>query len=296
MPAARAADREWVVAVMGDSRRQGRWRVERPLAVVAVMGDVVLDLRGAEVPQGEVDISATAVMGDVKVYVPDGVDVQLSGIAVMGDKKVMVAAAGRSRVVVKATILMGDIKVIGDSYAEPTRRTLRLAHARPRPPRHRVAGGRARRPWAPKPCSVRSPFTADSPQRRTRMIVADVSFADIFWSMLWFFFLFIWIMILVHILSDLFRDHTLSSVTKTLWVLFLVFLPFLAVLIYLIVRGQGMAERAATPPAAGPGAVRRLRPDRRHHRRRQRQPDRADRPSSSGCWMPAPSTRRSSSA
>jgi ABC-type multidrug transport system fused ATPase/permease subunit len=77
------------------------------------------------------------------------------------------------------------------------------------------------------------------------MIVADVSFIDIFWSMLWFFFLFIWIMILVHILSDLFRDHTLSGGMKTLWVLFLVFLPFLAVLIYLFTRGQGMAERAA---------------------------------------------------
>jgi hypothetical protein len=82
------ADREWVVAVMGDSKRQGRWRVERPLAALAVMGDVVLDLRGAEVPRGDVDITATAVMGDVKIYVPDGVDVQLSGIAVMGDKKV----------------------------------------------------------------------------------------------------------------------------------------------------------------------------------------------------------------
>jgi hypothetical protein len=45
------ADREWVVAVMGDSKRQGRWRVERPLAAVAVMGDVVIDLRGAEVPR-----------------------------------------------------------------------------------------------------------------------------------------------------------------------------------------------------------------------------------------------------
>jgi hypothetical protein len=77
------------------------------------------------------------------------------------------------------------------------------------------------------------------------MIVADVSFIDIFWSMLWFFFLFIWIMILVHILSDLFRDHTLSGGAKTLWVLFLVFLPFLAVLIYLFTRGRGMAERAA---------------------------------------------------
>ena len=77
------------------------------------------------------------------------------------------------------------------------------------------------------------------------MIVADVSFIDIFWSMLWFFFLLIWIMILVHILSDLFRDHSLSGATKTLWVVFLVFLPFLAVLIYLFTRGKGMAERAA---------------------------------------------------
>ena len=77
------------------------------------------------------------------------------------------------------------------------------------------------------------------------MIVADVSFADIFWSLLWFYFLFLWIMVLFHILGDLFRDHTLSAVTKTLWVLFLVFLPFLAALVYLFTRGKGMAERAA---------------------------------------------------
>jgi hypothetical protein len=123
------ADREWVVAVMGDSRRQGRWRVERPLAAVAIMGDVVLDLRGAEVPHGSVDITATAVMGDVKVYVPDGVDVELTGIAVMGDKNVRVREAPASqpspKVVVRATVVMGDVKVIGDSYAEPARRTLR---------------------------------------------------------------------------------------------------------------------------------------------------------------------------
>ena len=77
------------------------------------------------------------------------------------------------------------------------------------------------------------------------MIVADVSFADIFWSILWFYFLFLWIMVLFHILGDLFRDHTLSGGAKTLWVVFLVFLPFLAVLVYVISRGQGMAERAA---------------------------------------------------
>jgi ABC-type multidrug transport system fused ATPase/permease subunit len=78
------------------------------------------------------------------------------------------------------------------------------------------------------------------------VIVADVSFGDIFWSVLWFFFLFIWLMVLFHVFSDLFRDHSVSGVTKTLWVLFLVFLPFLAVFIYLIVRGKGMGERAAT--------------------------------------------------
>jgi membrane protein implicated in regulation of membrane protease activity len=77
------------------------------------------------------------------------------------------------------------------------------------------------------------------------MIVVDVSFIDIFWSMLEFFFLFIWILILFHVFGDLFRDHSLSGGAKTLWVLFLVFLPFVAVFVYLIARGQGMAERAA---------------------------------------------------
>jgi hypothetical protein len=77
------------------------------------------------------------------------------------------------------------------------------------------------------------------------VVLADVSFIDIFWSVLWFFFLVIWIMILFQILGDLFRDHSVSGVQKTLWVLFLVFLPFLAVFVYLIVRGKGMGERAA---------------------------------------------------
>jgi membrane protease subunit (stomatin/prohibitin family) len=52
-------------------------------------------------------------------------------------------------------------------------------------------------------------------------------------------------MILFHILSDLFRDHSLSGVAKTLWVLFLVFLPFLGAIVYMITRGKGIAERDA---------------------------------------------------
>jgi ABC-type multidrug transport system fused ATPase/permease subunit len=88
-------------------------------------------------------------------------------------------------------------------------------------------------------------FSSAQLDKEDIVIVADVSFGDIFWSVLWFFFLFIWIMVLFHVLTDLFRDHSVSGVQKTLWVLFLVFLPFLAVFIYLIVRGKGMGERAA---------------------------------------------------
>jgi ABC-type multidrug transport system fused ATPase/permease subunit len=82
-------------------------------------------------------------------------------------------------------------------------------------------------------------------RKEDAMMLADVSFADIFWSVLWFFFLFLWIMVLVYIFGDLFRDHSLSGVAKTLWVVFLIFLPFLAVLVYMITRGHGMAERSA---------------------------------------------------
>jgi predicted PurR-regulated permease PerM len=78
------------------------------------------------------------------------------------------------------------------------------------------------------------------------VLLADISFADIFWSVLWFFFLVIWIMILVNIVTDLFRDHTVSGIAKTLWIVFLIFMPFLAVIVYLIARGGGMAERSMT--------------------------------------------------
>ncbi len=54
----------------------------------------------------------------------------------------------------------------------------------------------------------------------------------------------IWIWIMITILIDVFRDHELSGWGKAIWVFFLVFVPFLAALIYLIARGSGMRERA----------------------------------------------------
>ena len=75
------------------------------------------------------------------------------------------------------------------------------------------------------------------------MTIADISFGDFLLSIFEFFLLFAWIWILITVIMDLFRDHKLSGVAKAVWVFFLVFLPFLGVLLYLIVRGNGMRDR-----------------------------------------------------
>lgn len=76
------------------------------------------------------------------------------------------------------------------------------------------------------------------------MVLADVEFGEFLLLVFEFFLLFAWIWILISIIMDLFRDHQLSGIAKAVWVFFLVFLPFLGVLIYLIVRGNGMRDRA----------------------------------------------------
>jgi len=74
--------------------------------------------------------------------------------------------------------------------------------------------------------------------------IADFGLGDALLTTLSIFFFVIWIWILITILSDLFRDHEISGWGKAAWVFFLVFVPFLAALIYLGVRGSGMRERA----------------------------------------------------
>jgi len=72
---------------------------------------------------------------------------------------------------------------------------------------------------------------------------ADVDFGEALLLALQIFFFVIWIWILITILTDLFRDHETSGWAKAAWVLFLVAIPFLTALIYLIARGSGMRER-----------------------------------------------------
>lgn len=69
------------------------------------------------------------------------------------------------------------------------------------------------------------------------------SFWDLIWWFLWAFVFVAYLYALFAIISDLFRDHKLSGGWKALWIVFLIFVPFLTVLVYLIARGNGMAER-----------------------------------------------------
>jgi uncharacterized SAM-binding protein YcdF (DUF218 family) len=72
-----------------------------------------------------------------------------------------------------------------------------------------------------------------------------VSIWDFFVWFFWFYIAISCIWIFITVIIDVFRDPTLNGWAKALWVLFLVFLPFLAAFIYLIARGRSMSERSA---------------------------------------------------
>ena len=72
---------------------------------------------------------------------------------------------------------------------------------------------------------------------------------DAFLTMLYFFLFIIWIWLLIMVFIDIFRSHDIGGWVKALWVLFIIILPFLGVLVYLIARGGKMHERAAQEAA-----------------------------------------------
>lgn len=76
------------------------------------------------------------------------------------------------------------------------------------------------------------------------MVLADFGSGQFLWSLIWFTLFFIWIWILITVFVDIFRSHDLSGVAKALWLIFVVFLPYLGVFVYLIARGHKMQEHA----------------------------------------------------
>ena len=76
------------------------------------------------------------------------------------------------------------------------------------------------------------------------MLATNYPLLDIFWTTLEIFLFIIWIWLLIVVFSDIFRSHDIGGFAKALWVLFIVILPYIGVLVYLIARGGKMHERA----------------------------------------------------
>jgi uncharacterized membrane protein YcjF (UPF0283 family) len=75
-------------------------------------------------------------------------------------------------------------------------------------------------------------------------MTVDTTFWDIILSIFWFMLLFAWIWLLIAIFADIFRDHELSGWGKALWGVFIIVIPWLGALVYLLARGRSMNERS----------------------------------------------------
>src|SRR5690242_4851841 len=71
----------------------------------------------------------------------------------------------------------------------------------------------------------------------------DYPLLNLFWTMLWFFLWVMWFFLLFKVVTDIFRDHSLSGWGKAGWLFFALVLPYLGVFVYLIARGKSMSER-----------------------------------------------------
>jgi hypothetical protein len=87
------------------------------------------------------------------------------------------------------------------------------------------------------------------------LIAADYPFLDVLWTMIIFFAWLAWIWIAITVFSDVFRRHDISGWGKAAWVVFVIVLPFLGVLVYLIAQHDAMRERQAKVVQAQQQAV-----------------------------------------
>lgn len=74
-------------------------------------------------------------------------------------------------------------------------------------------------------------------------MLADFGVGQVFWSLIWLVIFVLWIILSFFVLADVIRSHDLSGVAKALWVVFVVFVPFIGVFVYLVLRGGSTAER-----------------------------------------------------
>ncbi len=75
------------------------------------------------------------------------------------------------------------------------------------------------------------------------MLAYDYPVLGVFFTMLWFFLWILWLILVFRVVSDIFRSDDLGGFAKVLWLVLILFLPFLGVFIYLIARGREMTQR-----------------------------------------------------
>ncbi|MDW8339162.1 MAG: SHOCT domain-containing protein [Thermoleophilia bacterium] len=87
------------------------------------------------------------------------------------------------------------------------------------------------------------------------MLAADYPFLEVLWTMFVFFAFIIWFWILITVFADVFRRRDIGGLAKTLWIIFVIVLPFLGTFVYLISQHDGMAERSAKQAEAAQAAT-----------------------------------------
>ena len=121
------------------------------------------------------------------------------------------------------------------------------------------------------------------------LLASSYPFLDVLWTMFIFFLWVIWFWLLFTVFVDVFRRHDIHGGKKTLWLIFVIILPFLGVFIYIITQNDGMTQRNLDRAQSPAGPVRRVRP---RHRGRRCEPPRSPTPRS--CSTRARSLRPSS--
>jgi len=87
------------------------------------------------------------------------------------------------------------------------------------------------------------------------VLAANYPFLDVLWTMLIFFVWVSWFLLLFHVIGDVFRRRDASGWSKTIWLLFVLFVPFIGVFSYLIVNGDEMARRKVEAAEAAKGEM-----------------------------------------